>query len=170
MLADEINMGTGQGAIGAAGSHGRAQITVGKKELAAAATLYGGRDPEPHRAEGTYPLPEAQLDRFLLQLMVDYPSPTMELAILAAPAAKQLGEAPVTLSQTTLQRARSDVLTVTMQKPDWSTIWWSWSVPPAPGAAVCARRLEPLIAVGASPARHVGAGSLCPRPCLARGT
>jgi MoxR-like ATPase len=37
----------------------------------------------PVEYEGTYPLPEAELDRFLLKVLVDYPSPEEEAAILA---------------------------------------------------------------------------------------
>ena len=36
----------------------------------------------PHEFEGTYPLPESQLDRFLLRLEMDYPSPDMEKRVL----------------------------------------------------------------------------------------
>ncbi len=32
----------------------------------------------PIESEGTYPLPEAQLDRFMLKVLVDYPTPTEE--------------------------------------------------------------------------------------------
>jgi MoxR-like ATPase len=38
----------------------------------------------PIEQEGTYPLPEAQLDRFLLHLRIDYPSADEELAVLEA--------------------------------------------------------------------------------------
>ncbi len=74
--------GPGQGAVRPAGGHGRAADHRGQEELAPAAALYGGGHAKPHEQEGTYPLPEAQLNRFLLKLMVDYPSPAMELAIL----------------------------------------------------------------------------------------
>lgn len=37
----------------------------------------------PIEYEGTYPLPEAQLDRFLLKILIDYPSPEAELEIIA---------------------------------------------------------------------------------------
>ncbi|MEP6901809.1 MAG: MoxR family ATPase [Actinomycetota bacterium] len=37
----------------------------------------------PIEYEGTYPLPEAQLDRFLLKILIDYPSPEAELEIVA---------------------------------------------------------------------------------------
>jgi MoxR-like ATPase len=36
----------------------------------------------PIESEGTYPLPEAQLDRFMLKVLVDYPSPTEEFVIV----------------------------------------------------------------------------------------
>lgn len=36
----------------------------------------------PHEFEGTYPLPESQLDRFLIRLDMDYPSPEMEQRVL----------------------------------------------------------------------------------------
>ncbi len=37
----------------------------------------------PIEYEGTYPLPEAQLDRFLLKILIDYPSPDEELEVVA---------------------------------------------------------------------------------------
>ena len=40
----------------------------------------------PVEHEGTYPLPEAQVDRFLLKVVVTYPTPDEELAILDAMA------------------------------------------------------------------------------------
>ena len=36
----------------------------------------------PIESEGTYPLPEAQLDRFMLKVLVDYPAPTDELEVV----------------------------------------------------------------------------------------
>jgi MoxR-like ATPase len=36
----------------------------------------------PIEQEGTYPLPEAQVDRFMLKLVIDYPSRVDELAVL----------------------------------------------------------------------------------------
>ncbi len=109
----------------------------------------------PIEQEGTYPLPEAQLDRFLLKLMVDYPSPTMELAILQLNASgEQLGAAPVTLSQTSLQRARSEVLAVTMQSR-LEHYLVELVCATRPGSGLCPA-LEPLIVVGQAPAPHLG--------------
>jgi len=51
----------------------------------------------PIEQEGTYPLPEAQLDRFMLSIQVDYPARTDELAIAARPLRNQAAKlAPLT--------------------------------------------------------------------------
>jgi MoxR-like ATPase len=49
----------------------------------------------PIESEGTYPLPEAQVDRFMMKVLVDYPSPTeefviVERAIVAPPAGQSI--------------------------------------------------------------------------------
>src|SRR5712671_967435 len=46
----------------------------------------------PIEQEGTYPLPEAQLDRFMLSIHIDYPERKSEIAIAARPARMQLGD------------------------------------------------------------------------------
>lgn len=43
----------------------------------------------PIEYEGTYPLPEAQLDRFLMQLSLGYPTPSQEMKMLAAPSNRE---------------------------------------------------------------------------------
>lgn len=43
----------------------------------------------PIEYEGTYPLPEAQLDRFLMQLSLGYPTPEQEVLLLAAPSNRE---------------------------------------------------------------------------------
>ncbi len=67
----------------------------------------------PIEYEGTYPLPEAQLDRFLVKIDVGYPSPTDEVAILRL---AHRGVTPITLDDVTavagaddLRAARADV-------------------------------------------------------------
>ena len=37
---------------------------------------------DPIESEGTYPLPEAQIDRFMLKVLIDYPTPTEEFVIV----------------------------------------------------------------------------------------
>jgi MoxR-like ATPase len=72
----------------------------------------------PIEQEGTYPLPEAQLDRFLLHVRVDYPDLDTEKAILALNRAAALdaesAASPRRMSQTQIFAARRAVLGVFM--------------------------------------------------------
>lgn len=71
----------------------------------------------PIEQEGTYPLPEAQLDRFLMHVRVDYPSTEAERQILQlvrseAIAASEPTPAPQPLPQSTIFSARQQILTL----------------------------------------------------------
>jgi MoxR-like ATPase len=72
----------------------------------------------PIEQEGTYPLPEAQLDRFLLHVRVAYPDAEAEHRILRLVREESRGEAaaapPVRLSQAALFDARREVLALHM--------------------------------------------------------
>jgi MoxR-like ATPase len=74
----------------------------------------------PIEQEGTYPLPEAQLDRFLLHIKIDYPNPEHEKAILhlARNEAKNSFKTDSThfdrISQDSIFQARSEVLELYM--------------------------------------------------------
>jgi MoxR-like ATPase len=61
---------------------GEGQITVGRKTYPLPKLFLVMATQNPIEQEGTYPLPEAQLDRFLMHLEIDYPDATSELAIL----------------------------------------------------------------------------------------
>ena len=82
VLADEINRAPAKVQSALLEAMAEHQITVGKKSWRLPPLFMVAATQNPIEQEGTYPLPEAQLDRFLLKLMVDYPSPAMELTIL----------------------------------------------------------------------------------------
>lgn len=77
----------------------------------------------PLEFEGTYPLPEAQLDRFLFKLVVDYPAPAAEKQMLlnaqAGFEAKRLDlkQLQPTATAKTILQARQAVKQVTVQEP-----------------------------------------------------
>ncbi|MCA1686064.1 MAG: MoxR family ATPase [Planctomycetia bacterium] len=85
LLADEINRAPAkvQSALLEAMQEG--QITVGDETVVLPPTFWVLATQNPIEHEGTYPLPEAQLDRFLMKLTVDYPDRDSELAMLALP-------------------------------------------------------------------------------------
>src|SRR4051794_10842982 len=85
LLADEINRAPAkvQSALLEAMQEG--QITVGDETVILPETFWVLATQNPIEHEGTYPLPEAQLDRFLMKLTVGYPDRTAELAMLDLP-------------------------------------------------------------------------------------
>ena len=85
LLADEINRAPAkvQSALLEAMQEG--QVTIGDETIVLPKTFWVLATQNPIEHEGTYPLPEAQLDRFLMKLRVDYPDRDAELAILDLP-------------------------------------------------------------------------------------
>jgi MoxR-like ATPase len=86
LLADEINRAPAkvQSALLEAMQEG--QITVGDETVRLPETFWVLATQNPIDHEGTYPLPEAQLDRFLMKLTVGYPDRAAELAMLDLPS------------------------------------------------------------------------------------
>jgi MoxR-like ATPase len=85
LLADEINRAPAkvQSALLEAMQEG--QITVGDDTIVLPETFWVLATQNPIEHEGTYPLPEAQLDRFLMKLVVAYPDRGAELSMLNMP-------------------------------------------------------------------------------------
>jgi MoxR-like ATPase len=90
LLADEINRAPAkvQSALLEAMQEG--QITVGDDTIVLPETFWVLATQNPIEHEGTYPLPEAQLDRFMMKLVVGYPGRGAELAMLDLPAVTDL--------------------------------------------------------------------------------
>src|SRR5436305_7866403 len=86
LLADEINRAPAkvQSALLEAMQEG--QITVGDETVVLPETFWVLATQNPIEHEGTYPLPEAQLDRFLMKLQVGYPDRPAEVAMLDLPS------------------------------------------------------------------------------------
>ena len=84
LLADEINRAPAKTQAALLEAMAERQVTVDgvTHALDAPFTVFATQNPVEH--EGTYPLPEAQLDRFLLKAVMGYPSHEAELAMLAA--------------------------------------------------------------------------------------
>ncbi len=83
LLGDEINRAPAKTQSALLEAMGERQVTVDgtSRALDPLFTVFATQNPVEH--EGTYPLPEAQLDRFLLKTLVKYPSKEAELEMLA---------------------------------------------------------------------------------------
>jgi len=82
VLADEINRAPAKVQSALLEAMGERQVTVGGKTYPLPDLFLVMATQNPTEQEGTYPLPEAQLDRFLLHVFIDYPSSENELKIM----------------------------------------------------------------------------------------
>jgi len=82
VLADEINRTPPKTQAALLEAMQERQVTVGRTTYELPAPFLVAATQNPIEQEGTYPLPEAQLDRFMLNLFVDYPTPEEEESIL----------------------------------------------------------------------------------------
>ena len=82
VLGDEINRAPAKVQSALLESMAERQVTLGEKTYRLEFPFFVLATQNPIEHEGTYPLPEAQLDRFLLKLKIGYPKPEEELSIL----------------------------------------------------------------------------------------
>ncbi len=82
VLADEINRAPAKVQSALLEAMGERQITVGNSTYTLSDLFFVIATQNPIEQEGTYPLPEAQLDRFIMKLEVGYPDLESELAVM----------------------------------------------------------------------------------------
>ena len=116
ILADEINRAPAKVQSALLEAMAERQISVGSKTYALPEVFLVMATQNPIEQEGTYPLPEAQLDRFLMHVAVGYPNANDERAILRLTREEaQMGlrdpVAPASpVSQESILQARKEVL------------------------------------------------------------
>ncbi|MBB3061475.1 AAA family ATPase [Microbulbifer rhizosphaerae] len=117
VLADEINRAPAKVQSALLEAMAERQISVGRKTYPLPELFLVMATQNPIEQEGTYPLPEAQLDRFLMQVNLAYPDAVAEAKILRlARSEASLGENRPSgvVSQDTIFRARSQILEMQM--------------------------------------------------------
>ena len=91
ILADEINRAPPKVQTALLEAMQERQVTVGGVTRKLSPVFLVMATQNPIEQEGTYPLPEAQLDRFLMKVELDYPTPAEELEILRRDSARLQG-------------------------------------------------------------------------------
>ncbi len=118
LLADEINRAPAKVQSALLEAMAERQVTVGSQTYPLDKLFLVMATQNPIEQEGTYPLPEAQLDRFLLHVKVDYPNAESEAKILAltrAEAHKDFSQQQtIDLMLSDLFSARDEVLDIHM--------------------------------------------------------
>jgi MoxR-like ATPase len=83
LLADEINRAPAKTQSALLEAMQESQVTIESRSFPLDAPFLTIATQNPVEQEGTYPLPEAQLDRFLLKILIDYPAHEDELRMVA---------------------------------------------------------------------------------------
>ena len=155
ILADEINRTPPKTQAALLEAMQEYQVTVSGVRFPLPRPLFVLATQNPIEQEGTYPLPEAQLDRFMFNVVIDYPSADEERRILAATTSTQHAEAAPVASGEEIERLHLAVREVPAAEnvidyaarlvratrpgadaPDFVQQWVRWGAGPRAGQAL----------------------------------
>lgn len=121
ILADEINRAPAKVQAALLEAMEERQVTVSGKTYELPELFMVLATQNPIEQEGTYPLPEAQTDRFLLHVLIDHPSDENELKIVRLVLGEEAGGGPKTsdptIPQDVLLDSRREVQSVELAEP-----------------------------------------------------
>jgi len=115
VLADEINRAPAKVQSALLEAMEERQVTVAGKTYPLPALFMVLATQNPIEQEGTYPLPEAQMDRFLMKVDIDYPDDTAELSIIRLVRNEEQASTnpePLKISQNHIFSAREQIHTL----------------------------------------------------------
>jgi len=116
ILADEINRSPAKVQSALLEAMQERQITIGESTFYLEAPFLVLATQNPIEQEGTYPLPEAQVDRFMMKVLIDYPSLEEERLIIRENLAKDFPKTSTVLKPNDILRAREVVREVYMDE------------------------------------------------------
>ncbi|MBN2245036.1 MAG: MoxR family ATPase [Candidatus Aminicenantes bacterium] len=109
ILADEINRSPAKVQSALLEAMMERQVTIGENTFLMDDPFLILATQNPIEQEGTYPLPEAQVDRFMLKLVIGYPNQEEELEIMRLNAGEKLPQPDPVISPEDIKRARQAV-------------------------------------------------------------
>jgi MoxR-like ATPase len=109
LLADEINRAPAKVQSALLEAMQERQVTIGETTYLLGNLFLVLATQNPIEQEGTYPLPEAQVDRFLFKIVVDYPSREEEMGIVTRMTAVSLPQVQAIITPAELLQARQQV-------------------------------------------------------------
>jgi len=150
ILADEINRAPAKVQSALLEAMQERQVTIGETTFPLPQPFLVLATQNPIEQEGTYPLPEAQVDRFMFKVRVSYPSRAEELRILQRMTGTELPAARRVIEPEVILRARHTVLELYIDEKVQNYVVDLVTATRDPAAAGL-KDLVPLIRYGASP-------------------
>jgi MoxR-like ATPase len=155
VLADEINRSPAKVQSALLEAMQERQVTIGEHTYKLEEPFLVMATQNPIEQEGTYPLPEAQVDRFMLKLVLDYPKKDEERAIVMQNLLKEFPKATTILKPSDIINARNVVKDVYMDEKIHQyiiEIVFSTREPEQHGLA----KYKDMISYGCSPRASIG--------------
>jgi MoxR-like ATPase len=150
ILADEINRAPAKVQSALLEAMQERQVTFGGSTHNLPRPFFVMATQNPIEQEGTYPLPEAQVDRFVMKLLIDYPSVTEEVEILERMGGRDQPQAGAVISPEEIIELQNLAASVVVEKPVLEYMVRLVSATRNPRQAGL-RELADLISFGASP-------------------
>jgi len=150
ILADEINRSPAKVQSALLEAMQEKQVTIGESTYKLERPFLVMATQNPIEQEGTYPLPEAQVDRFMLKVLVNYPTREEERLIVRENLLEEFPEAGKVLKPADIMKARSVVKEVYLDEKIENYILDIVFAPREPEKAGLAQ-FVPLIQYGGSP-------------------
>jgi len=117
LLADEINRTPPKTQAALLQAMQERQVTAGNRTLDVPDPFFVLATQNPIEQEGTYPLPEAQLDRFMFMVLADYPSRDEELEVLKRTTGISEGKATAVITAAQIVQLQEIVRRVPVSEP-----------------------------------------------------
>ena len=149
ILADEINRAPAKVQSALLECMQERQVTIGDQTYPLSDLFLVLATQNPIEQEGTYPLPEAQVDRFMLKVLVDYPSREEERLIVDRMTGMKLPDISPVVTQDDILRAREVVRSIYVDDKVKEYVLDLVYATRSPQNGI--GHLKPLIAYGASP-------------------
>jgi MoxR-like ATPase len=140
LLADEINRASPRTQSALLEAMNDSQVSLDGQTLPLPRPFLVFATQNPRDFAGTFPLPESQLDRFLLRIRIGYPPPSVETRLLLDPETDHVAQVPVVLDPQTLLALQRQVDHVAIDGALGAYLQ----------ALVTATRATPALALGAS--------------------
>lgn len=170
VLADEINRAPSKVQSALLEAMQEKHVTIGDTTYPLPPLFLVLATQNPLEQEGTYPLPEAQVDRFMLKVVMGYPTPEEEKAIVSRVSGAGIGENKHVATEADVLRCRKLASSIYMDDKilDYIVNLVAATRDPAAGPAAL-RELAPLIEYGASPRTSISLARASKAHALLRG-
>ena len=159
LLADEINRASPRTQSALLEAMNEGQVSLDGQTIPLPDPFFVIATQNPHDFAGTFPLPESQLDRFLVRVRIGYPPPGVELRLLLDGNTDTVGSVPVILDPAKLVALQRAVHRVSLDTTLGNYLQ----------AVIQATRTSPLLSLGASTRGAIALANAARARALVRG-